>query len=184
DVVARADDAVGGVVLRDRPAHDHARAPSKPRETLVENLSADVVEEHVDVIGRLLAQLPAEITALVVHRGVEAEVLDEHPALLGTPGDAHRAGAFDLGDLSCDGPAFIQPRMAGSIEMWVTSTTNSFSAGSGTALVTSSRSDSLTSPTGRAARRNCRLSVIARRTSRRGARRRSGAPRGRPPSRR
>jgi len=47
--------------------------------------------------------------------------------------------------------SFIQPRIAGSIETWVSSTTNSPDPGSGTGASTISKSEGLTSPAGLAA---------------------------------
>ena len=52
------------------------------------------------------------------------------------------------------------PRIAGSTEMWVTATTNSPSAASGSGASTRSKSEDRGSPMGRAARRSPRLEVF------------------------
>jgi hypothetical protein len=99
-VVARPGDPATDVVLRDRPADDDARAAPEAGEAFVEDLAADVVEEDVDAVRRLLTQLSAQIGALVVDRAVEAELLDKHAAFLGAAGDTDRPGALDPRDLA------------------------------------------------------------------------------------
>lgn len=50
-IVARAHDRIGLVGLGDRPADDDSPTVGEAGECLVEDVSADVVEEHVDVSG-------------------------------------------------------------------------------------------------------------------------------------
>ena len=52
----------------------------------------------------MLAELVRDVARLVVDGGIEAELVDEHRALLRAPGDADGARALDLGDLA-DGRA-------------------------------------------------------------------------------
>ena len=54
----------------------------EPGEDGVEDLAADIVEVDVDPVRAVLAQRRADILVLVVDRGVEAELLDDEPALL------------------------------------------------------------------------------------------------------
>src|SRR6185437_3272321 len=66
---------------------------------LVERFAADVVEVHVDAVWRVPAKLGAQVSALVVDRGVEPELLNQPGALLGPARDPHGAAALDAGDL-------------------------------------------------------------------------------------
>ncbi len=69
---------------------------------MVEDLAADVVEEDVDVVGRVLAQVGEDVVLLVVDRGVEPELLQQRD-LLRAAGDPDGARALDLRDLPNDG---------------------------------------------------------------------------------
>ena len=71
-------------------------------EHRVEDLAADVVEVHVDPVRAQLLERGANVIALVVDRRVEAQIVDEEPALLRAAGDADDATALDLRDLSDD----------------------------------------------------------------------------------
>ena len=77
------------------------RAPRFRRaEALVEDLPTHVVKEDIDAVRGLLAESILEVRALVVDRGVETELVDEHVALLGTAGDTDHRRALDLRDLA------------------------------------------------------------------------------------
>jgi len=66
----------------------------------VEDLAADVVEVDVDAVRRLLAQLGAQIRGLVVDRRVEAQLVGQPRALLGSARDADHTAALELRDLA------------------------------------------------------------------------------------
>src|SRR5215208_855507 len=99
-VIGGAPDAVGGVVLGDGPADDDTRLAAEPRQRRVEDLAPHVVEVDVDAVGAVLSEGFGDVLALVVDRGVEAEVVDHVAALLGPAGNANGATALDLGDLA------------------------------------------------------------------------------------
>ena len=72
------------------------------RKRRVEDVTADVVKVHVNVIRGGLLELGTEIRALVVDGGIEAKFLDEPAALLVGSRDSYNASAVDLGDLARD----------------------------------------------------------------------------------
>jgi len=74
--------------LRDRAADHDPCAAVDAGQAIVEHRASDVIEEDVDAVGRMLAQLGAEVAVLVVDRAVEAKLLDEYPALVGAAGRA------------------------------------------------------------------------------------------------
>jgi len=80
-------------VLGDAAAAHHAPVAVQRAECVVEDLPADVVEEHVHAVGAQLADLRRHVVGAVVDRGVVAELLGEHPALRGRAGDADHAAA-------------------------------------------------------------------------------------------
>jgi hypothetical protein len=73
---------------------------SDAREARVQYGTADIVEEDVDAVGCLLAQLVIEPSGLVVNGRVEAKLLDQHPAFLLAAGDTDDFGSLDLRDLA------------------------------------------------------------------------------------
>ena len=93
---------LAGEVARDHSAENNSRFWRQPPEHRVEDVTAHVVEVDVDALRAVLFERRAEIVVLVVDAGVEAEVLDDNPALLRSPGDADHAGAEDPGDLPGD----------------------------------------------------------------------------------
>ncbi len=73
----------------------HVDAP----EAGVEDVAANVVEVHVDLVGAQLLQPPRDVVGLVVDRPVEPELAGEPRRLLVAAADADHAAAVDLGDL-------------------------------------------------------------------------------------
>ena len=69
----------------------------------VEDLAADVVEVDVDALRAVLREGGLHVLGLVIDGGIEAQVLDDVVAFLGSAGDADGAAALDLGDLAGDG---------------------------------------------------------------------------------
>ena len=69
---------------------------------MVHDLAADVLEVHVDPVGRGVVQALAPVGALVVDAGVEAELLDHVAALLRRARGSHDARAAGLADLTGD----------------------------------------------------------------------------------
>ena len=72
----------------------------EPGQDGVEDLAADIVEVHVHPVRTALAQRGADVLALVVDRRVEAELLDDEPALLRPACDPDDPATLDLRDLS------------------------------------------------------------------------------------
>src|SRR5579862_2011824 len=60
------------VVLRDRTAQHDPRPERQPRQCMIEDLAADIVEVHVDALRTMLAQRSADVLTLIVNRGAEA----------------------------------------------------------------------------------------------------------------
>ena len=85
-----------GVVLGHDAAADDATVGLHAPQGAAEDLAAGVVEVDVDAPGAGLAELLAEVRALVVHGGVETETVREQVALLVAPGDADGTAAGDL----------------------------------------------------------------------------------------
>src|SRR5712691_6999138 len=71
-------------------------------EDLVEDLAADIVEEHVDLLGAQLRKPSAEVLALVVDGGVEMRLVDQPSAFSRPARGADDAAPLDLGDLAGD----------------------------------------------------------------------------------
>ena len=72
------------------------------RSDRVEHRPADVVEVDVDAVRAGRPQRRSRSCALVVHAGVEAQLLDDVAALRLAAGDADGPAALDLGDLADD----------------------------------------------------------------------------------
>ena len=102
-IVRRAGLRRGGVGFRDRAAQHDARVDVDPSEDLVEDLAADIVEEHVDPAGAKLRKPSAEVFALVVDGGVEVRLVDQPSAFSRAARGADNLAALDLGDLAGDG---------------------------------------------------------------------------------
>jgi hypothetical protein len=165
------------------PASDLARQRG------IEDLAADVVEVDVDAVRAVRAQRLAHIVGSIIDRRVEAQLADDICALILAAGDADRAALLDLRNLptanfGCfdamtrptpparmtspnatgamyDLLSFIQPRIAGSSERYRILTRTSPSAGSRTDSSVQFQSVAFGMPTGRAARRNWRLTIGA-----------------------
>jgi hypothetical protein len=101
-VVARARRSLFLVVAGDRSADHDAGAARDPREDLVQDGSAHVVEEDVDPVGTQLRQPRSHVLVLVVDGGVEARLVRQPGALLGASGDADDPAALALRDLAGD----------------------------------------------------------------------------------
>ncbi|MNT90262.1 hypothetical protein D3C72_2311320 [compost metagenome] len=71
-----------------------------PLQDRVQHRPADVLEQDVHVAGRCRGKLLREVRRLVVHAGVEAELLDDIAALLRAPGDADHTATLQLRDLA------------------------------------------------------------------------------------
>jgi hypothetical protein len=100
----------GGVGFRDRAAQYDARVEVDPSEDLVEDLAADIVEEHVDPVGAKLRKPSAEVFALVVDGCVEVRLVDQPSAFILAARGADDAAALDLGDLAGDGAPWPRRR--------------------------------------------------------------------------
>ena len=94
--------ALGGVVLRDLPAHRHAAVLRQPQQHGIEHVTTDVVEIHIDALGRSFGQGGIDGAGLVVDAGIEPQILDHVPALFRPARDADGAAPHDLGDLPDD----------------------------------------------------------------------------------
>ena len=85
--------------------HSTTRARERePAQHRVEQVAADVVEEHVDTVGRELLEPGGDVFGLVVDARVEAELVDDPRALRRRTGDPDHAGALHLRDLAGDRP--------------------------------------------------------------------------------
>ncbi len=73
-----------------------------PRHDGFHDLAADILEVDVDAVRRRGGKLLAPVRRLVVDGGVEAEILDNVPALVGPARDADGAATLDLRDLADD----------------------------------------------------------------------------------
>jgi hypothetical protein len=94
------------VVARDRAARHDPPVPLERSDRRLERLAADVVEVHVDAVGREVAQRRARRRLVVVEARVEAELL-EPGELLGAPGAADHprpAQPRELSGEAADGP--------------------------------------------------------------------------------
>ena len=80
------------------------RAARELGEHRVENFAADVVEEHLDAVGRVFPQRGTDVLSLVVDGRIETQVLDNPAALLRPARDSDRPASLDLGDLPGDAP--------------------------------------------------------------------------------
>ena len=94
------DEAVAdGVVVGDQAAHRDPCVEVEQRQDRLGDVTTDVLEVDVDPVRHRLGQPAREVRVAVVDRGVEAELLQQRPALLRPAGDADRPGALELGDL-------------------------------------------------------------------------------------
>src|SRR5581483_2716574 len=98
------------VVLANGTAEHHPSAHGEPGEAGIQDVAADVVEVHVDAVGRdVVLQIGGHGPRLVVDASVEPELIHDEPALLFTAGDAYDfRGPLYPGDL-----ADRRPRRAG-----------------------------------------------------------------------
>ena len=96
-------DRLGGVITGDQTADHDPRALVDPLHLGVEDLTADIFEDHVDAVRAVLVELADHAFGLVVDGGVEVELLGEPGALGVAAGDAHHPTADDLSDLADDG---------------------------------------------------------------------------------
>ena len=87
------------VVVRDKPAHRHARADVEQRQHRVEHRAADVLEIDVDAVRAGGGEALGQLRIAAVEADVEAELFDRVAALVGAAGDADHARALELGDL-------------------------------------------------------------------------------------
>lgn len=71
-------------------------------EDRVHDGATDILETHVDTVWTKTIECGSHILGLVDDGTVEAEVLDEPAALLGSARDTDYAAALDLRDLSDD----------------------------------------------------------------------------------
>src|SRR4029077_14631654 len=76
------------VVLRDRAAYHDSPALGQPGECVVQDLTADVVEVHVDSLGAVARPRLAYFLVLIIDSGVEAGYLREPLALLASARDS------------------------------------------------------------------------------------------------
>src|SRR5208283_45255 len=103
EIVARALDRRGAVVLRNGPANHHAGMPPQDSEHEVEDIAADIVEIHVHAVWTVRPQALARVSCLVVDRCIETEFVDEVAAFGGASRDSDRAAPLDLCDLADGG---------------------------------------------------------------------------------
>src|ERR1700733_13248774 len=101
-VVRRAGLRRGSLGFRDRTAQRDTRVNVDPSQDFVEDLAADIVEEHVDPVGAKLRKPSTDVFALVVDGGVEVRPVDQPIAFVLATRGANHAAAFDLSDLACD----------------------------------------------------------------------------------
>src|SRR6202000_1178808 len=98
-VVGRTLDGFLVVVLADGPADHHASLEVQASQHGVEDIAADIVEIHVDTLRTLAFQTGLNVFFLVVDGAVEAQFVDQEPALLRAAGNPHHTAALELGDL-------------------------------------------------------------------------------------
>ena len=70
------------------------------RQRCVEHLTTDIVEEHVDPVGASARKTSIYVFVLVVNCRVEAQLVREESAFLGSTCDPDGAATLDLGDLA------------------------------------------------------------------------------------
>ena len=90
----------GGVVAADQAANRHAGRGIQQRQNFIEHFPADVLIVDIDPLRAGFKQFDGEIGRAVIDTDVEAESFYRIAALLAAAGDAHRAAAFQLRDLS------------------------------------------------------------------------------------
>ena len=91
------------VILRDCATTGDAAVIVHIEQAGLENVTAGIVEIDIDPVRTRLAQCSANAAGLIVHRRVEAELIDQPGALLGTSGHAHHLASKYLGDLANQG---------------------------------------------------------------------------------
>ena len=109
------------VIGRDRAADDGAGIEREIQHHRVMQHAADIVEEHIDAVRRVLRQLRRErrgVLVLVIDADIEAELARDIVELVGGAGGRDHLAAFELGDLSRDladraGGGGDQHRLAG-----------------------------------------------------------------------
>ena len=99
---ARSRRGVGRVVAGDQAAERDAGADVEPREDRVHEVAADILEVDVDAVGRRRGELGGPVVGAVVDGRVEAKLVGEQRALLGSAGDPDDACAVGLGELAGD----------------------------------------------------------------------------------
>ena len=78
--------------------------PGEVGERGLEDLAANVVEEHVEALRAELAKALRDVLGLVIDRRVETELVRQPGAFLGAAGDTDDSAAPVRGELARDGP--------------------------------------------------------------------------------
>ena len=65
-----------------------------------ENIAADVIEEHVHLVGAGFADAGIDVFVFVIDDVVKTDLVLQPGALFGSPGDANYTATLDAGDLS------------------------------------------------------------------------------------
>ena len=98
--------AVRSLVSRNCAAKHNARFEVDARERLIENDTADIIEEYIDPIGAKRRKPPTNILTPVIDGAVEMRYLRKPITFFSTTGRADYAASIDLSDLA---PQQFQP---------------------------------------------------------------------------
>ena len=99
EVVGRAFDGCGVVVLADGPANDDPGTTRDFGQHHVQNLTAHVVKVNVNAFGAMLFQPRTHVGVFVVNASVKAQLVD-HPVTLGFAArNTDHAATLEFGNL-------------------------------------------------------------------------------------
>src|SRR5690606_32495931 len=92
-----------GIVGRDVATDRHPRAGVQQPGHGTADVTADVLEVHINAVRTGRRQIGLEVARLVIDTGIKAQLLDHEAALLLAPGDADNAATELLGGLAHHG---------------------------------------------------------------------------------
>ena len=91
-----------GVVSGDAAAHDHSRSEVNVIQSRFQNVTANVIEVDVYLVGAGSPDLLANVALFVIYDLIKARFLLQPCALCRTASNAHHPAAFDSRNLSND----------------------------------------------------------------------------------
>ena len=98
-VVGRAFDCFFVVVLADGATDHHPRFHGQTTQHRVEDISADIIEIHIDAFRTFALEAGVDVFVFVIDGTVKTQFVDQELTLVRAPGNADYPATFDLGDL-------------------------------------------------------------------------------------